>query len=146
MPHTSISAEHVCTPLRPDAVAIRIGRAIANYIKAQFTLRSFHPSIGFADLRLEIAHFVFRIDDRSFRNILERAFENFERFAHFKHTNHVAIENIAMLPKRHAKIEALVNAVFIHLANIVIDAAGAQHRSRDAGVNRKFLRQHAYAL
>ncbi len=51
-----------------------------------------------------------------------------------------------MLAERHLEIEPVVNAVAVHLADVVIDAAGAQHRAGDARVDRQFARQHADAL
>ena len=51
-----------------------------------------------------------------------------------------------MIPERHAKVEPVVNSVFVHLAQVVINTARAQHRAGDAGVDRECPRQHAYTL
>ncbi len=46
-----------------------------------------------------------------------------------------------MLAQRHAEAEPVVDAVFIHLSHVVVDAAGAEHRTGDASVNGEFSRQ-----
>ena len=61
---------------------------------------------------------------------VERLLENLERLAHFEHAHHVAVVNIAVFAQRHAEIEAAIDAVVVHFANVVIDAGGAQHRAR----------------
>ncbi len=49
-------------------------------------------------------------------------------------------------PTRHLEIEPAVNAVFVHLAQVVIHAGSAKHRAGDGGADRQFLRQHADEL
>ena len=51
-----------------------------------------------------------------------------------------------MIAERNAEIEAPVEAVLVHLAQIVIHPARPQHRPRDAGVHRQLRRQLSDAL
>src|SRR5204862_6275206 len=117
---------------RTHAIAVRVRRAVANYIKAEFTLGRFDAAVGFADLRPEVAKLGLGINDRPFGNVFERLLQNFQRFAHFQNTDHVAVVNVAVLTDRHAKFEAVIDAVFLHFADIVVHAAGTQHGTGDA--------------
>ena len=75
-----------------------------------------------------------------------RLVQDLERLAHLQDADHVAVIDIAVIAQRNAEIEAVVDAVPVHLANVVVDAAGARHGAADAGVDGQFARQHADAL
>ena len=51
-----------------------------------------------------------------------------------------------MIAEGYAEFETIVNAVFVDLANIVIDAAGAQAGAGDVGVDGQLARKHADLL
>src|SRR5262249_7916332 len=119
---------------------------VADQMKTQFALRSFDAAVGLADLGPETAQLGLGIDDWSDGNIVKRAVENFHRFVHFEQADHVAIEGVAVIAERNAKIESVINAVFIDLANVVIDAARAEHGAGDRGVDGEIGRQYADAL
>ena len=51
-----------------------------------------------------------------------------------------------MVAQRHAERVATVDAVAIHLAEVVVHTAGTQHRAGDAGADGKFSGQLAHAL
>ena len=51
-----------------------------------------------------------------------------------------------MLADRHLKVEPAINAVFVHLAEVVIHAGGAEHRTGDRSADRQIFREHADEL
>src|ERR1039458_5376574 len=128
------------------AVAVRMRRAVADDVKTKFALRRFDAAIDFAGLRTEAAQFRLRIHDRSGGNVAQRLLQNFDALAHFQNAHHVAVVNVAVFADRHLKIEPAVNAVFVHLAQIVIHAGGAKHRPGDGRIDRQFFRHHADEL
>ena len=131
---------------RAHAIAIRIRRAVADEIKSEFAFRAFDATINLAGLWAETAQLRFRIHDRPGGNVAQRLFQNFDALAHFQHAHHVAVVNVAVFADRHLEIEPAVNAVFVHLAQVVIHAGGAQHRAGYGRVDRQFFRHHADEL
>src|SRR5437868_13785781 len=51
-----------------------------------------------------------------------------------------------MFAERHPKLKPWVDSITIHLADVVVYAAGAQHRPRDAGIDRQLSRELAHFL
>src|SRR5688572_6993483 len=85
---------------RAHAVTIRIRAAVADQIEAEFALRSFDATVGFARLGLEAAELGFGINDWAKWNIRERLLQYLQRLVHFEDANHVTIEHIAVLADR----------------------------------------------
>src|SRR5579884_956770 len=131
---------------RTHTITIWIGRTVADEIKTEFAFRAFDAPVSFTSLWPKTANLRFGVHDRPFRNIAQGLVQNLQRLAHLQNADHVTVEHVAVLAKRNAKIKPVVDAVLIHLADIVIDAAGAQHRPGDAGVDGKFGRKHAHSL
>ena len=76
----------------------------------------------------------------------QRLLENLERLAHFEDAHHVAVVDVAVFAERNAEIEAAVDAVLVDLADVVVDAGGAEHGAGDAGVDGEFAGEDADAL
>src|SRR5687768_9566551 len=131
---------------RAHSITISVRGAVTDNIKAQFAFRAFNSSVRFAWFWLEITDLVLGINDRSFRNIAQRLLKNLHRLAHFQNPDHVAIEDITVITEWNAKIETIVNAIFVHLAEIVIHAAGAQHWAGDPSVNGQPRLENSNAL
>src|SRR5271170_5037973 len=121
---------------RTHAVAVGVGRSIADEIKAELALRRFNAPIGLAWLGAQAAQFGLRIHDRTGWYAVDRLFQDFERLAHLEDSQHIAIVNVAMLAQRYAKIEAAVDAVIVHFANVVVYAGGAKHDAGGPGIDR----------
>src|SRR6185503_18732100 len=51
-----------------------------------------------------------------------------------------------VLAKRNAELEPIVDAAFVHLANVVIHSSRPEHWSGDTGIDRERLWQHAHTL
>src|SRR5437764_14105191 len=51
-----------------------------------------------------------------------------------------------MLPERYPEFEPRIKPVAVYFANVVIHTARAQHRTRDAGVDRQFGGEFADVL
>ena len=51
-----------------------------------------------------------------------------------------------MIAQRHAKLETIVDAVAIDLANVIVHTRCAQHGPRDAGVHSQLRLENTYAL
>src|SRR5205823_5078089 len=126
-------------------IAIRHGATVADEIKTKLALGRFDAAVGLALRRFEVAHLDVA-DERSLRNVLQRLPQNFQALAHLKQSHVVTIKNVADAAERHAEIKPVVDAVVIHLANVVIHAAGAQHRSGDAGVDGQIARKNPDVL
>src|ERR1017187_9019385 len=96
---------------RSHAVAIRIGRTVADEIKAQFTLRGLDPPIGFTRLRTESPQFRLRVHDRSGRNVAQSLLQNFHALAHLQNADHVTVVDVAVFAQRHLEVEPSVDAI-----------------------------------
>src|SRR5437899_363843 len=129
-----------------DAVAIRVRCSIANEVEAQLAFRRFDSPVRFTDFWAEPAQLRFRIHDRAGRQSRDGLLQDFQRFAHFEDADHVAVINVAVVTQRDTEFEPVVNAVFVHFAEIVINPGGAKHRAGNASVNCKFARQDTDAL
>ena len=64
----------------------------------------------------------------------------------FVHEFHVAVIGIALFSQRHTELKPVVNAVLVHLADIVVDPGGAEHRAGNARVDGQFSGQDADTL
>src|SRR5581483_6553078 len=124
---------------RPDTIAIRIRRTIADQEESQLSLGSFNSAVGFAGFRTKTTQLRFGIHDRTGGNIAQGGFEDLERLPHFQYANHITVVNIAMIAQGHAKRKSIVDAVTVDLAQIVIDPGGAEHWTGNARVNGKFF-------
>ena len=51
-----------------------------------------------------------------------------------------------MIAQRHAEVEAVVDAVAVHLADVVVHAGGTEHGAGDAGVHGQLRPEDAHAL
>jgi len=65
----------------------------------------------------------------------EGLLEDLHRLAHLEDADHVAVVGVAVRAERHAEVEAGVESVAVHLAEVVVDAAGAEDGAGDAGVD-----------
>ena len=108
---------------RAHAIAIRIRRAVADEIEAELAFRRFDAAISFARFRTEAAQFRFRINDRAVGNFRAAPAAEFSRTRAFPDAHHVAVINVAVIAERNAEFEAVVDAVFVHLADVVVHAA-----------------------
>src|SRR5262249_22297273 len=71
---------------------------------------------------------------------------NLHALAHLQRSHHQAIVRVAVLPERDAEFEMGIKSVAVYFANVVIHAAGAQHRTCNAGIDRQFGGQFADIL
>src|SRR5437867_1699184 len=122
---------------RTHPITVRIRPAVADQIKTEFAFRSFNTPVRLPDRRAKGADLHFRIHNRTSRDLPESLFQDFDALAHFEHTHHQTIVGIPMVAERHAKFEARIKAVAVHFTQVIVHPAGAQHRARDAGVNRQ---------
>ena len=77
---------------------------------------------------------------------MEGLVENHKGLPHFEYPYHVTIKNVPPLAQWHAEFETVVNPVFIHFPNVVIDSAGPKARPGHARVDGQLARQHADSL
>src|ERR1019366_5039263 len=115
---------------RPDPIAVGICSTVADQVKAQFTLRSFNSSIRLARLWSESSDLRLWIHHGTTGNFLERLFQDLDGFADLQNAHHVTVKDVSVITKRHAKLEAIINAVVVYLADVVVDTRCSQHRSR----------------
>ena len=127
-------------------VAPRVGAAVADEVEADLALGALDAAVGLAGLRPEAAELGLRVHDRSGRQAGERLPQDREGLPHLEDADHVAVIDVAMRPKRDAELETRVHPVAVHLAEVVVDAGGAEHRAGDAGVDRQRGTETAHAL
>src|ERR1035438_5840935 len=131
---------------RAHPIAIWLGRAIADKIEAQLPFRRFDATVSFARFGSEPAQLRLRINNRSFRDVAQSLLKDLEGLAHLQDPDHIAVVNIPMVSERHAEVEPVVDAVLVHLANVVVDSARPKHRAGDASVDSEVARQATHPL
>ena len=77
---------------------------------------------------------------------MQRLLEDAQALPHLLHPDAVAVIAVADLAGGDIELEAVVNGIRVGLAQVPLDAAGAEHRAADAAVDGQFLRQNADAL
>src|SRR5436190_12176874 len=130
----------------PDPVTIRIRAAVTDEIKAEFSLGPFDTPIRFARRRLESADLHLRIHNGPSRDLFKGLLQDSKALPHFQRAHHQAIIGIAVVAQRYAKLKAGIESIAIHFAQVVVHAAGPQHRSGDAGIDRQLGGEPAHAL
>src|SRR5438093_7798745 len=120
---------------RAHAVTVWIRSTVADEVESEFAFGRLDAAIGFARLGPKAAQPGFRIEDRSLGNFFQRLLENLQALAHFEDANHVTVVDVTVLAQRHPEAESPVDAIAVHLSDVVIDPAGPEPRPGDAGVD-----------
>src|SRR6266487_1829361 len=131
---------------RTDPIAIRVRTAVADQIKSELAFRSFDASVGFAGRRTKCAELDFWVNNGSRLNLCERLLENLDALVHLERPHHQAIISVAMVSEWNSKFKSWINAVTVHFANVVIHAAGAQHRAGDSRIDCQLGRKFSNVL
>ena len=104
-------------------------------MKSEFALRTLDAGVGLADRRLEAANLGLGVDVVAIRELVHRLPQDLKRLAHFQKADHDAVIDVTLFTERDAEVEAVVDAVGIHLADVVVHTCGAQHWPGDTAVD-----------
>ena len=119
---------------------------IGDEVEAEFALRRFDAAVAVALRDFEIAQLHFRRDERPGRYVPQSLVQNLDALAHLQHADVIPVVHIADVADRHAEVEPAIQTILVHLAHVVLHAAGAGHRAGNAGVDGELLWQDADLL
>ena len=110
--------------------AIRLHRAIAHDVVADFALWRLNRMIDLARRRLQ--NFSHLPQDRPRGNIFDRLHADQPRLPHLFHAHQVPVVSISGRPHGNFKFVLIVSSIRRGFANVPLHAAGPQHRPRHA--------------
>ena len=126
---------------RTDVVAVRVGGAVRNQIEADLALGALDARVGLALGWLE--HLRHLGADVTLGDRVERLLQDPRALSHLLDADHVAIEAVPVVAHGDVPIEAIVDRIGLGPPHVVVDAAGAQDRTRHAVRPRHLGRDHA---
>ena len=78
-------------------------------------------------------------DGRAARQVANRLFNDAQGLAQLFLTEEVAVVAVAARANGHVEVEAIINGVRLHLADVVRQAGGTKHRTGQAEIDCAFL-------
>ena len=123
-------------------IAPRLRLAVAGEIESQLTLRRLQAAVDLAFGRAQRVPAA-AAENLALRDVPQRLLQNAHTLPRLQQPDVVAVVDVAVGQRRNVKIEAVVDAVRLGLANVVRQPAGPDHRPAYAERNQIFDRQIA---